>query len=72
MCKKMCCSFWTIVLIILALAAFAAAVYVIINKFNLLGSKYLPMDEGYWPEEENPAAETEADGVPYTTDKDFV
>ena len=68
--KNRCCSIWTVITVILILAAVVAAVYIVLKKLNILGYHYQPMDEGYWPEDDNPkVAES---GVPYTADQDFV
>ena len=66
MCKKKYCNLWTIITVILVLAAIAVAVYAVLQKLHLLGWHYQPMDEGYWPDEK------ESDtGVPRATDHDF-
>ena len=65
--KGKCCPLWTVVSIILVLAAIAVTVYVILHKLHLLGYHYQPMDEGYWPDDK----ETDS-GVPRATDHDFV
>ena len=65
--KGKCCPIWTVLTVILILAAIAVTVYVILQKLHLLGYHYQPMDEGYWPDEK------EADNdVPRATDHDFV
>ena len=60
--------------IILVLAAVAATVYIVLKKLQLIGYRYRPMDEGYWPEEKEDllSPSTDSSGVPYTTDQDFV
>lgn len=74
MTEKKCCPVWTIVAVILVLAAIAVTVYFVFKKLHLLGCRFKPMDEGFWVEEDKlPAEGTDGDsGVRYTTDQDFV
>ena len=68
------CPIWTLFTIILALAAVGLVVYVVLKKLHVLdsGSPKI-MDEGFWPDDgSNTYLEKKDDGVPYTTDKDFV
>jgi len=71
MTGKKCCPLWTIITVVMVLAAVAVTVYFVLKKLNLLGCCYQPMDEGFWVEEDT-AGEADSNGVRYTTDQDFV
>lgn len=75
MCEKKSCPIWTLLSIVLALAALALFVFLVIKKVQMLRSYLEPSDEELLPiEGENPTEgkkETES-GVRYTTDQDFV
>ena len=72
MAKKTCCTLWTIFAIIVALVAIAGIVYCVLKKLDMLGTNFRILDEGFWKEEISDKGSVDANGVPYTTDRDFV
>jgi len=75
MCKKDC-PIWTVVAIVVALAAIGFAVYVVLEKLHVLDRFCCKKaDEGFLQGDGADAffvKKEESSDVPYTTDKDFV
>ena len=73
MSEKRCCPIWAIVTAVLVLASIAVVVYCVLKKLHILGC--CCGGDGCCQEEGIIAYVEEAkdeNGVPYTTDKDFV
>jgi len=70
--EKKCCPIWAIVTAVVVLVSIGVVVYCVLKKLNLLGCC---CEDGCCSEESGLAYIAEAkdeNGVPYTTDKDFV
>ena len=70
--REKCCPIWTLLKIVLIIAAAALVVMLVLNKMQMLGSFHQSFRKDEWTEGDETTDPETMDGVPYTTDQDFV